>query len=162
MENSTPKIMTVDEFNEKVSGWSVTTRSRLASSAPVFSGERSKSEKDETLQSSIRTSKKKQFGEIVGVGFGFARHGIYVNYGAGRGQGGTKGSKWRNKDDEMMKTKSKSLGLMNTRNRHAVDWFDGNIRMGLKELADIAQEYYGDKAMRELLDKIDKFTVSKK
>lgn len=162
MDNSTPKLITEDEFNEKVTGWSVTTRSRLASSAPVLSGKHSAFSEDETLQSSIKTSKKRQFGVIVGVGFGFARHGIYVNYGAGRGQGGTKGSKWRNKEGEMIKTRPKSLGLMNTHNRHAVDWFDGNIRLGLKELADIAQEYYGDKAMRELLEKIDKFAISKK
>lgn len=161
MENSTPKIMTVEEFNEKVSGWSVTTRSRLVSSAPVFSGDHSAVQTDETLQSSIKSSKRRQFGVIVAVGFGFARHGAYISYGAGRGQGGTKGSKWKNKKGIMVKTKSKSLGLMNTRNRHAVDWFDGNIRMGLKELADISQEYYGDMAMRELLEKIDKFTIKK-
>ncbi len=162
MQDQTPKLITQDEFNLNVSRWAITTKSRMVSSAPASAGKREKPEGEEHLKTSVRFSKKKVFGDISAVGFGFARHGIYRSYGAGRGQGGTKGGTWENRHGMKISTNSASLGKMNTGKRRALDWFDVHVKHGIKQLADIAQEYYGDKAMRDLLSKIDRYTITKK
>lgn len=155
MNDQTPKLITEDEFNAKVRGWSISTRGRMASKAPVYSGSDSKTRASKKLSQSVIYSLKMEFGSASRIRFSFERHGVFVQYGVGRGyirQGNSviKGSRKGEKIDV-------SKGI----NRHPVDWFDIEIRQGLAQLADITQEYYGDLALRLLLSKLSKFLIQK-
>ena len=86
------------------------------------------------------------------IGFSFAREGIYVNYGAGRGQGGTKGSSWIDKYGRRKETNPQSFGKMGTGNRKATNWL-ASIAPNIDELADITAVFYGDSVLG-MVDKV--------
>ena len=46
--------------------------------------------------------------------------------------------------------------------RRPVDWLDNNIEQQIQGLADIAADYYGDNAARDVLEQIDRVTIAKK
>ena len=46
--------------------------------------------------------------------------------------------------------------------RHPVDWFDSVLRAEIQELADIAGEFYGDKAMERLEEMLSRMTLKGK
>lgn len=106
-----------------------------------------------TLEPRIYKSK----GETERVGFSFAREGIYIHKGAGRGQGGFRGgSKWTDKYGKLKKTNPDSFYLMGTGNRHPIRWFDPIIEKNLPKLADIVADYAADMqidASRIFIDK---------
>lgn len=148
MENSTPKTMSIEEFNDRVKSWTITRRSRMVANAPKESGD---------LSQSVSYNFRKNFGHISTIGYKFLRRGVFVHYGVGRGyirQGNTVVRGSRNKDAK--------IDLSTGFNRKANDWFDVEIRTGLRELADIARDFYGDMAMYKLLEKIDRFVIQKK
>ena len=99
----------------------------------------------------------KSKGETERVGFSFAREGIYIHRGAGRGQGGFRGgSKWTDKYGKLKKTNPDSFYLMGTGNRHPIRWFDPIIEKNLPKLADIVADYAADMqidASRIFIDK---------
>lgn len=158
MQDTTPKLITVDQFNDKVRGWSVSRRSGMSGRAPQ-SGVSKKAGDEPELKSSIKTSVYKVYGVSAAVRFTFERHGIYVHYGAGRGYGGTNGSGWIVKDGKRKKTAESSRNKMNTGNRHGTDWFNVEIRTGIAELADIAQEYYADMSLDYMLEKMGRAQI---
>lgn len=122
------------------------------------------------------------------VKFGFDRYGVFRAYGVGRGWvrvGGvlTRGfrarseSEIRNKTWNIYTTELRRQGLssreINTfkfldkskgsgRVRTPLDWLDQHINRRINELADHVQEFYGDAAMRILLDEIGKIRIVKK
>ena len=147
MENSTPKIMTIEEFNDRLKSWTVTTRSKMAGNAPKASGE---------LASTLSNSYKKNFGHISTINFNFLRRGVFRHYGVGRGYIRQGNSVIRGSH----KTNSK-IDLTTGFKRHPDDWFDVEIRTGLVQVADVVQEFYGDMAMNQILEKIDKFLIQK-
>ena len=155
MQNTTPKLIQVDEYNTLVGGWTIRTRRKFQQNAPVYSGREWKKRTTKKLQPSVTSATKKYGIEIGKIRFGFEDQGVFVHYGVGRGyirQGNTvvRGSK---KNEPV-----KSTGI----NRKQNDWFDVEIRRGMHELALIAQEYYGDWAMNKLLLQIDKYLIQKK
>lgn len=159
------RLVDTEKFNASVGDWSIKIRNKIRSNAPVYAGKLKT--KDEKLQSSVSHTVGKLFGVAERVRFRFARHGIYVHYGVGRG--------WIRKSnaivrgfltDEAKTSKRKNISRENLpagerKGRKPVDWFDMEIKLGMKELADITQEYYGDEAMRSLLEKLDKFLIQK-
>lgn len=82
--------------------------------------------------------------EPVRVGIRFARHGVFLHYGAGRGYGGRVGSRWLDRYGYMQETDPMSLGKMGTGNRHEQDWFNSVLDWHVSELADIAANYCAD------------------
>lgn len=68
-----------------------------------------------TPRTKARYGKKE--GLINKVSLSFSRAAVFREKGAGRGQGGQKGSRWKNAKGESIKTNPKSLGKMNSGNR---------------------------------------------
>ncbi len=149
MQDTTPKLITVEEFNRKVRSWTSQTQRKFEINAPVSEGKFNPNRTTPRLVVSIESSTKKYGIEIGKIRFGFERHGVFVHYGVGRGyirQGNTviRGSK---KNERV-----RSTGF----HRKPNDWFDVEIKRGFNELSNTVQEYYGDKAMENLLSALDK------
>jgi hypothetical protein len=85
--------------------------------------------------------------EPVRVGIRFARHGVFLHYGAGTGYGGKEGSRWIDRLGYSHTTNPKSLGKAGTGTRPARDWFNPVLEYHMKELADIASDYSLDMAV---------------
>ena len=155
MQTSTPQLISPEQFNQQVKGWTVKTRRRFAANAPVGTGKSSSKRESKKLAASIESSTKK-YGEVIGkIRFGFEKHGVYVHYGVGRGyirQGNAVVRGSRNQQPV------RSPGF----NRRPKDWFDVEIKRGIRELADITQQYYGDAAMEKILKDMDKTLIQKK
>ncbi len=157
MQDQTPPLLSVDEFNRKVKSWTLRTRSRFKSNAPVGTGKDSTTRAAKKLSMSIHSRTKSKQGPIYKIGFQFERHGVFVHYGVGRGyirQGGAvvRGSHKNEKVD-------RTTGFK----RRPNDWFDVEVRRGMKELADITQQYYGDWAMEKILEQLEnKALIQKK
>lgn len=122
------------------------------------------------------------------VKFGFDRYGVFRAYGVGRGWVRVGGalvrgfrarseSEIRNKTWNIFTTELRRQGLtsreINTfkfldkekdtgKVRTPLDWLDQHINRRINELADHVQEFYGDAAMRILLDEIGKIRIVKK
>lgn len=153
MGNTTPKLVTPEEFNIKLRSWTANTRSRMKSHAPVGSGKDWKGRESAKLDISVASRTKRYGLEIGKIAFLFEQHGVFVHYGVGRGYVRQGGSVIRGGEDKKgNRIASKSNGM----NRKPNDWFDVEIKRGFNNLADITQEYYGDKAMENLLRELDK------
>lgn len=152
MTETTPPLITSDQFNDKVRGWTISTRSRMKKNAPVFAGEDSGFRTEPKLAASLTYRIRKNEENVSSLlKFQFPRHGVFVHYGVGRGyirQGNT----------VIRSSRSRTTGI----NRHPDDWFDVEIRERLPELAEITQEFYGDWALDDMLSKIEKFTIQRK
>lgn len=93
-----------------------------------------------------------KYGIINRLGFSFPRHGIYLHYGAGRGQGGTTGSHWMlqkkingsriNTSIERHTNPASINNEMGNSPRKAYQWFDPIIRNRISELVEISVQYF--------------------
>ena len=163
MNNQTPPLISEQQFNEQVKGWTTSVRRKIVASAPVGVGHNSANRQTKKLAQSITYGLRFEFGSVSRIRFSFERHGVFVQYGVGRGyirSGGAvvRGFVTKRKGNKPEKTTTSSEGI----NRHPVDWYDSNITEGLPELANYTQEYYGDMAMQSILSKLDKFLIQKK
>lgn len=115
----------------------------------------------------------------VGLGFRFLKYGAYREYGAGRGyivQDGVirKGhSMWR---DPVKRKELRSLGISEYRIRRTryvdepyaiikrtpLPWLDPPITKNIDDLADISGEFYGDQALKKVLEKFNVITIEKR
>lgn len=165
--------MTEQEFTNEVRRWA-TVRKRTAASA-VSSSKKGVSKKEYTpeLEKNITYSVRTKKG-YTSVSFKFPRHGVFYHHGVGRGyilNGGTvtrghraasnKASYERLKkqgytDNQINKMKTTSSGAIR---RHPVDWINSDIAANIGDLANMAANYYGDKALQQVLDSIDKMKI---
>ena len=105
------------------------------------------------------------------------KYGVFVHYGVGRGwirQGGTLVRGSRVKKGSVLEAQLKQRGYNSKdikkyvvpasggKGRHPVDWFDSVLRAEIQELADIAGEFYGDKAMERLEEMLSRMTLKGK
>lgn len=115
---------------------------------------------DEQLSESIEPNVYSRNGEAERIGFSFAREGVYIHKGAGRGQGGFRGgSRWTDKHGKLKETNPLSFFKMGTGNRKPIRWFDPVIDKNLPFLADVVAEYAADMqidATRIFVDKEDR------
>ena len=102
-------------------------------------------------QSSIDSLVALQYGDSLGIWFGFRRYLVMVEKGAGRGHGGKKGSSWRGKDGKIHRTNPASLGKINTGHRKAMRWFNPVIKREIGKLADLAAENFAIQATKILI-----------
>lgn len=153
MQDTTPTLITPEQFNLNVKGWSVSVRSKMLSNAPKSSGKSSEQRKEPKLTKSLVAKIKvdKDTNAVDRVIFTFARHGVFIHYGVGRA--------YKREGNVVVKTSKKHDKSFR---RKPVDWFDIEVRTSMPKLANIVQEYYGDWAMNELLSKMDKSLISKK
>lgn len=128
----------VKEFNDAVVAWTIHVTRRLKTNV------RAMVRNDNKLSDSINPNVyyDKRFGkEVNRIGFSFAREGIYIHKGAGKGQGGMHGSTWRDIYGVEKKTLSSSLMKQGSGNRKPVEWFDPIIEQELPKLAAIVANY---------------------
>ena len=108
----------------------------------------------------------------VGLGFRFPRYGAFVEYGAGRGYVVKDGVVYRGFTDYTDKElrglrvskytlqRRKHIVGMNVK-RKPLPWLDPQIVGNIDDLADVAGEYYGDRALRSVLEKFNRITIRK-
>lgn len=125
-------------FNRDVRRWANKTAVSLKSSV------RSMVRRDISLSDSLKANvyyDRTYAKEANRIGFSFAREGVYIHKGAGKGQGGYIGGHWINRHGERKERAKESAGLQGTGNRRPIRWFDPVIDRRLSELADIVAEY---------------------
>jgi len=178
MEDSVPKLLTVEEFNNEVRDWSFSVKRKSIgnlSSKTKGDSKEWKKRSSPHLKNSIDDIYKQFNSEVVGVGFNFEKHGVFIHYGVGRGyikEGNrvVRGRKLNDAERNVQRKrgyKNKEINEMRISgdgsiNRKPIDWFDVEIRTGIGKLADIAQGYHGDKAMKRILDTWKKLKIDKK
>lgn len=84
----------------------------------------------------VRVITRERDGMINKITAQFKRSGIYREKGAGKGQGGAKGSKWVNAKGEQKSTNPNSLNKQGTGNRQPAPWFNPVVEKFADELAD--------------------------
>lgn len=152
-DSSNASIMSANEFNQRVKDWGETVRSRslgtLVAETNVYSGE---------LRSRLKsaTNTACDDGLAHAVAFKFLRYGVFVAYGVGNGYIRQGGRVVRGSHDPNRNVKPGPI------RRRPVDWLDCNIEQQIQGLADIAADYYGDNAARDVLEQIDRVTIAKK
>jgi hypothetical protein len=152
--------MTVADFNRKVQDWTNHIRRRaLRRLRDATSGQASGKGRR-----SLKSSLKYDYGEVYSTGFKFEYYLVFVHYGTGRGYIRQNGTVVRGRKDTRIKNKSVRTAYANDTRpiaRQAADWIDAEIRAGIDRLADIAQEYHGDKAAMEVLNQKHKLLIDK-
>ena len=127
------------QFNDNVKAWCIDITRQLRMNVRMLVRQ------DEELSQSIEPNIYAKDGEVNRIGFSFAREGVYIHKGAGRGQGGFRGgSKWTDRYGLLKKTNPLSFYKMGTGNRRPIRWFDSVIDRNLPALADLVAEYAAD------------------
>ena len=145
-ESITGKVITAEEFKAKARHWAQTVRKEARARAAAMSKGKTKSpytyktgmhagRTEYKLKDKIGYRLRMKYGDIERVSFNFPLHGIFIEYGVGRGQPGEKS------------TKKASSHPKNYIRRKMSDWFDAPLDKNTEKLADIAAEYYGDKIL---------------
>lgn len=135
----------LETFNKEVRLWAKKVEKALKTSALEAFDHREKT--DELFPSLAKSIKAKVYSdkkyrlEARSIGFGMARHGVYLQQGAGRGYGGFKGSKWTDRYGTLQRTSKESLGKMDTGSRSATDWFNSIIIKYIPDLQKIFADY---------------------
>lgn len=140
----------VKKFNDEVRDWTKNATKALKSSV------KSLIKNDVLLSDSIIGVVKVKQKEVKRVSFLFEREGVYVHYGAGRGQGGSVGSTWYNLKGEKKKTDPDSFGKMGKAPRTPIEWFDPVLDWEIPQLADIIADYSATLQMNASQIYIDK------
>jgi hypothetical protein len=112
----------LEEFNERIKTWGSRVKSALPPSI------QSQSITGIQLRRSIKNQYKYDYGEIYRIGFAFARHGVFVHKGVGRG--------YRMEGGTVVKT-AKTEGF----NRRPKPWFNPVIESFIPELDEIVKDY---------------------
>lgn len=120
-------------LNAEVKRWADSVRNAARSHVP--GGE---------LRNSIKTTLRKNLGQVERVSIGFKKQGAYLHVGAGRGYGGKGGSFYSEAQGKRVKVRETSIGRMGTGARPAVEWLTPEIERRLPELAGITAKYFAD------------------
>jgi len=191
MKDETPHLMTAAEFNAQVRKWADEIKSMAqATLATGTHGTGKLRDGLAAFVDTDKHVDGQHAGEEAAykVKFGFDRYGVFRAYGVGRGwvrMGGVlvRGFRARSEKEIQNKTwnfythqlskQGYSSREINTHKflsrekgtgkvRTPLDWLDGKITARINELADYVQEYYGDYALRRLLEEFDKARIVKK
>lgn len=177
------KLMTVEEFNNRVTKWALVIKQK---SKHTLS---SNTESSGRLALNIDkfVDKLSDHDPAYKVKFNFLRYGVYRAYGVGRGYvciNGVVMRGYRVRSDREIKRKvfgttasemlkhgylvrdinaAKRVDVDELRiARKSLDWIDQHIKAGIDELADAVQEFYGDEALKQMLDNFHKLQIKKK
>lgn len=133
-------FLTDSEYNRQMEAWSRATQKLAKAQAALFTkGKRrnhtyksgKKAGKTEgKLRNHVQFQMKSESGEVAGVAFQFPVHGIFREYGVGRG------------------TPSSMVGHTS---RSMSDWLSGSLDRQESRLLDIVTEYQGDKYIRTFM-----------
>lgn len=169
--------MTEAEYEQKIGEWALKARSIMQGN--LRSGTSGTGYSSKSLKVQV---KETRFGGHS-IGFRFAKYGVFVHYGVGRGwvrQGGSvvRGSKVKKKSEVwhqlrkkgyttkelsqyVMSAVSPTKNKKSSRGRKPVDWFDSVLKAHISELADIAAEFYGDYSLSQLEEMLDRMTIGR-
>lgn len=180
MRDDGKDLMNKDEFNAKVQRWSSLVQLTAKSNLQI------KTHGDGDLENSVSDDLgDTQKYAVNRVAFAFKRYGVFVHYGVGNGyvrQGGVivrghrlmQGTKvhkkmtplyhalWKKGYSRKELSKYKITVRENFSKRVPLDWFDSVIEKSVSGLANLAGEYYGDRALRSVIEKKDKIKINKK
>lgn len=168
------KLKTPRQFNKEVAGW---TKKVRGISVHILQRTNGSGRLRNELQA--RLLKDREGGPAyVGLGFRFWKYGVYREYGAGRGYIVKDGVIMRGRSEWYDKGKRQKLldkGYSEYRIRRMrkpddwerysiiyrtpLPWLDPPITQNIEELADISGEYYGDLALKKILNTFTKITI---
>ena len=142
------------KYNKEVAEWAKSNKGDIkknAAQSGIKHRKNSESKGPSILR--LKSTLKEQEGAVNKVTFGFPRSLIWTHKGAGKGRGGTVGSKWVDKYGNNKSTKFSSLGKMGTKGRTAKPFINDilNSSTGVDNLASIAAEHLGDALIGSLL-----------
>lgn len=185
-------LMTAAEFNAQVRRWAdeikMMAQASLATGTHGTGNLRERFAAFVDTSKHLGNGEHAQENAAYKVKFGFDRYGVFRAYGVGRGWvriGGvlTRGHRARSYSEIRNKTwniyttdlrkKGYSLKEINSYKypsleqgkdnvRTPLDWLDQHINRRINELADYVQEFYGDVAMKLLLEEVGKIRIVKK
>lgn len=119
----------LQQLDKEARAWTKVTRKKLLMRlASLNLQERVRLDGEVSLRKSLRTSVRKSQGELESVGFSFARHGIFLEHGVGRGR--PKGSA--------------------AARRYAKPWLSVVLPDAVDELAEMLSDEYGDIVQQEM------------
>jgi hypothetical protein len=145
-----PADISTEEYNRRVASWTTATgmkiRAALKSLTHAGKGD---------LVKSLRGKNDTRFVEIDRIAFHFARHGVFLHKGVGRGyimQGGTvvRGYKPGKVLTAMALNSNrevKPVVLKGSVNRKAVEWFNPIVQENIEKLADLVAEMRADQVV---------------
>lgn len=136
----------LERYNQRVQDWTLSFVSDARNTAAGMGiSHRDGSPSAGPSLSKIKGRVSIRDGVAEKVAVKFPRSLIYTQKGAGKGRGGSKGSKWIDKYGNSKKTASKSLGKMGTGGRTAKPFFNTALDSpaGVDSLATIAAEEIG-------------------
>lgn len=176
------QLMTVDEFNQKVTKWAMNIRSQSRSTLSQTKG----FGKLRVMLAQF-VDKLSADSPVYKVRFDFPRYGVFRAYGVGRGYVMINGAvvrgyrvrsekeirlkKFGTEAAEMMKRgyitrevnkAKKALRTGTNIERTPLDWIDNHIQQNVQELADLVQNYYGDRALQQMIKNFDRIKIKKK
>ena len=179
------KLMRVDEFNQKVREWA--HKVKRAAQGTLSSGTHSSGTLEQYLTDFVNLDQKHGTGAAYSIKFYFERYGVFRAYGAGRGwvvKNGVlrRGFRLRSHREMRLKQWNKMANdylsrgytrkevnqekiLSNRKGgkeRKPLDWIDQHLDAGVEQLADIAQEFYGDMTLEKMLKEFQKMKIVKK
>lgn len=175
--------MTVQEFNLQMAKWALKVRR----SAKQTLGTQTHGSGLLGLKLSQFVDKLSTQDPAYKIKFQFDRYGVFRAYGAGRGYVIVNGQivrgtrirtereirlrKWNDAASRFVqkgftiaqvnRMKSYSLEDGRTIHRHPLDWIDVHINASINELADKVGEFYGDDAVKQLVDNFSKMRIVK-
>lgn len=133
-------FLTDSEYNRQMEDWSRATQKLAKAQAALFTkGKRrnhtyksgKKAGKTEgKLRNHVQFQMKSESGEVAGVAFQFPVHGIFREYGVGRGT---------------------PRSMVGHTSRSMSDWLSGSLDRQESRLLDIVAEYQGDKYIRTFM-----------
>lgn len=169
-------LMTSGAYNKKVESWTNKVRNK---SVNILGRTHSSGRLRHELKARFLNDRDSSNPAYVGLGFRFWRYGAYREFGAGRGYIVKDGVVMRGHSawaDKKKRAELKSLRLseyrirrMRTIDEHyavvkrtPLPWLDPPILEHIDDLANISGEYYGDQALKKVLDKFNKITIKKR
>lgn len=180
---SEEQLMTVEEFNNKVSKWALVVKSK----AKRTLADKTHATGRLALNIEKFTDKLSDHDPVYKIKFNFLRYGVYRSFGAGRGYvivDGRPVRGYRVRSDKEIRQKTfgpeaaemlkrgylvRDINMAKkvfaedlTKARQPLDWIDIHINTGIDELADLVQDYYGDEALKQMLENLPKLKINKK
>jgi hypothetical protein len=146
----------LDRYNERVRNWGHNIVSQMSARAAAHSiSHRSNSPSPGSSIYKVKDRYRSRAGAIDQVGIKFPRTLIYTHKGAGKGRGGTKGSRWVDKYGVTRSTNPASKGKMGSGGRTEKPFFNEALEgsAGVEELATIVATETGDAIMNKMFIK---------
>jgi hypothetical protein len=148
------KKLDLDRYNERITeaGLQLVTDMQQAGASEGIVHRKNSPSKGASLPR-MKAGFTQDDGAVNSVGIKLRRSLVYVHKGAGKGRGGSKGSKWVDKFKVEKSTNPNSLGKMGTGGRRAKPFINEVLDgpEGVEKIATIAAEEIGDAIVAKIM-----------